>query len=441
MRGRRSRLMIAGLAAVASVATVSGAAQSGAAPRATGLHVDRTFGGGRGFVTTRISGTFALAYGATVVSRGAIVVAGQASPPNGNGQVVVARYLPSGRLDPAFGSRGIFQSTFPAADAPFVANAIALDRRTGKLVVGGGYGQGSMLVMRLTPNGRLDRTFGPRGSGFATVAIGGTANSVAIQRDGRILLGGSNANRAGRPFVVARFSRDGLLDRSFAQRGVAQVRFWNPSAAAGTNVASLVPTADGGFIAAAHIDYIGGSGHHTGGHGAAGVFRMTRRGAPFRGFGSGGHTQITFFTRTRVPQSWYPCAMTVDGRGRVAVTGGGGPNGGMLFTARLTSRGVLDSSFGGTGRGRAVTHRMGGNGVLTCGMTSTSAGVLTIAVQSKIMQLLPSGIPNKRFAPKGIFAVSKPKGVYINALVTSGPGRVVAAGSAGNAIYVSRWVN
>jgi uncharacterized delta-60 repeat protein len=436
MAGRLTSLTITGLVAVAALAPPSGAAL-----RAGGFRVDRTFGGGRGFVTTRISGTSSVAYGATAVSRGDIVVAGQASPPDGNGQVVVARYLPSGRLDPGFGTRGIFQSTFPTADAPFIANAIAVDRPTGKIIVAGGYGQGSMLVMRLTGRGRLDRTFGLHGSGFATVEIGGTANSLAIQRDGRILLGGSNANRPGRPFVVARFTRNGVLDRSFAHGGVAQVLFWNPSAAAGTNVATLVPTADGGVIGAAHIDYIGGTGHHTGGHGASGVFRLTRHGVPFRAFGTGGHAQITFFDRRRVPQTWYPCATTVDGRGRVAVTGGGGANGNMLFTARLTSRGVLDRSFGGAGNGRVMTPRIGGEGVLICGMTSTRAGVLTIAVQDKVAQLLPSGVVDKRFARGGIFTIPKPKGVFVNDFVTAGSGRVVAVGSTGNAIYVSRWVN
>jgi uncharacterized delta-60 repeat protein len=121
-----------------------------------------------------------------------------------------------------FASHGIFESAFPAADAPFVATAIARDRRTGELVLGGGYGQGSMLVMRLTAKGRLDPTFGAHRSGFATVEVEGIANSLAIQPDGAILLGGSNANRNGRPFVVARFTRDGVLDRTFGHRGIAQ---------------------------------------------------------------------------------------------------------------------------------------------------------------------------------------------------------------------------
>jgi uncharacterized delta-60 repeat protein len=389
-------------------------------------------------VTTRFPGTEALAYGAVVLPGGKIVIAGQASPPSGNGQVVLVRYLSNGRLDRSFGSDGVFESAFPAADAPFGATAIARDRRTGKLIVAGGYGQGSMLVMRLTPGGRLDPTFGASRSGFATVEVGGIASALAIQRNGGILLGGSNANRPGRPFVVARFTRNGTLDRSFGHRGVAQALFWNPSAGSGAGL-SLATTPDGGVIASGHIDYIGGTGGASGGHGSAGVFRLTPRGRPLRSFGTRGHVQITFFTRNRAPESWYPCAMATDGRGRIIVTGGGGTRRSALLTARLTPRGALDPAYGGSGNGRTSTPGVGGNAVTTCGATATSAGALTVAVQSRVAQLRPDGLANRRFARGGVIKIAKPAQVFVNALIASGARRFVMAGSAGNAVYVSRY--
>jgi uncharacterized delta-60 repeat protein len=413
-------------------------AGSAAVSAAAGIRVDRGFGSGRGFVTTRIPGTNAVAYGAVVLPGGKIVVAGQASPPSGDGQIVVARYLRNGRLDRSFGSGGVFESAFPAAAAPFLADSIARDRRTGKLVVAGGYGLGSMLVMRLTSGGRLDPTFGAHRSGFATVEVGGFANTLAIQPDGGILLGGSNANRPGRPFVVIRFTRNGTLDRGFGHRGVAQELFWNPSAGSGAGL-SLAPTRDGGVIASGHIDYIGGTGGATGGHGSAGVFRLTRRGRPLRAFGTRGHVQVTFFTRARAPESWYPCAMTTDGRGRITVTGGGGNRRSALLTARLTPRGALDRSYGGSGNGRATTPGVGGDAITTCGATSTRAGLLTVGVQSRLAQLLPDGLPNRRFARGGVARIDRPAQVFINALIPSGSQHFVTAGSAGNLLYVSRY--
>jgi uncharacterized delta-60 repeat protein len=430
---RTSWLALAGLSA--AIVTPAAPAASGS----RGLRLDRTFGGGRGFVTTKIAGATSLAYGASVVGAGAIVVAGQASPPSGNGQVLVVRYRPNGQLDSTFASRGIFQSAFPSADAPFSATAIARDRRTGKLIIAGGYGQGSMLVMRLTADGRLDPTFGAGRSGVAKLDVGGFANALTIEADSSILLGGFNANRPGRPFVVARFTPGGVPDRTFGHRGIAQALFWNPKAASSAGILRLVPTPDGGVIAFGHIDYIGGTGGGTGGHGSAGVFRLTRSGLPLRTFGNSGHTQITFFGRASVPESWYPCEMAVDGRGRIIVTGGGGTHRTALFTARLTPQGGLDRSYGSTRDGHAITPGIGGNAITTCGVTSTRAGELTVGVGSKLAQLLSNGLPNSRFAPRGVFTIRSPKQVSINALIGSGR-RLLVTGSAGSAIYVGRYL-
>jgi uncharacterized delta-60 repeat protein len=412
---RRAWLALLALLAVGVAPAAAGERSATHGPR-----LDRTFGQGRGFVTTPIPGSFALAYAAVVLGDGDILVAGQASPPSGDGQVVVVRYLPDGQLDPSFASHGIFESAFPSANGPYIATAIAQDRGTGKLVIAGGYGQGSMLVMRLTADGRLDSTFGARRSGFATVDVGGIANSLAIQPNGGIVLGGSNANRNGRPFVVARFTRNGMLDRAFGRAGIAQAMFWNASAASSAGVNSLAMAPDGGIVASGHIDYIGGTGPGSAGYGAAGIFRLTTG-------------------RASVPESWYPCAMTVDQQGRITVTGGGGTRSSALLTARLTPRGALDRSYGSARNGRSVLAGVGGNAITTCRDASTRTGEITVALQSTLAQVLPGGLPNVRFAPRGVFSISKPRDVFINSLVRVRR-RVLVAGSAGNNIYVGRYL-
>ena len=61
------------------------------------------------------------------------MVAGQATPSSGNGagQVLVAKYDHSGKLDPGFGTLGVYRSSFPDADGPFIANGIAEDSTGG----------------------------------------------------------------------------------------------------------------------------------------------------------------------------------------------------------------------------------------------------------------------------------------------------------------------
>jgi uncharacterized delta-60 repeat protein len=425
------------LLALITVSVAAAAAPERATP--SGPRPDRTFGGGAGYLTTPVHGSSAVAYGAVVLTDGDIVVAGQASPPSGDGQVIVARYLADGQLDRGFATKGVFESTFPSATAPYIATAIAQDRRTGKLVIAGGYGQGSMLLMRLTADGRLDPTFGAHGRGFTTVAVGGIANALAIQPNGALVLGGSDANRNGRPFVVARFTRNGVLDRAFGRRGIAQALFWTPSVASSAGVNSLAAAPGGGIIASGHIDYIGGTGHGKAGYGTAGIFRLTKNGRPFRAFGTAGHTQVTFPGPAGVPQAWYPCAATVDQLGRITVTGGGGTRRSALLTARLTPRGALDRSYGAARTGRTAVPGVGGNAITTCGDASTQAGEITVAIQSTIAQILPDGSPNRRFAPTGVFTISKPRRVFINSVLRSGH-RVVVAGSAGNNIYVGRYL-
>jgi uncharacterized delta-60 repeat protein len=418
-----------------------GVAAAAASERTTppGPRPERAFGRGTGFVTTPVPGSSAVAYGAVVLKDGDIVVAGQASPPSGDGQVVVARYLADGQLDQRFASHGVFESSFPSASTPYIATAIAQDGGTGKLVVAGGYGQGSMLLMRLTADGRLDPAFGAHRSGFTTIPVGGIANALAIAPNGAIVLGGSNANRNGRPFVVARFTRDGVLDRAFGRKGVAQALFWTPSAASSAGVNSLALAPGGGIIASGHIDYIGGTGHGKAGYGTAGVFRLTRTGRPFRAFGTGGHTQVKFLGRAGVPQAWYPCAATVDQRGRITVTGGAGGRRSALLTARLTPRGALDRSYGAARNGRTTVPGVGGNAITTCGDASTRAGEITVAIQSTLAQIRPGGRPSHSFAPRGVFTISKPRRVFINSVLRSGR-RVVLAGSAANKIYIGRYL-
>ena len=411
------------------------AAAAPASWAAKGARPDPTFGSGRGWVTTSIPGGSSVAYGATVIAGGKIVIVGQWITNSGNGQVIVVRYLRNGRLDRTFGSGGIFRSALPTADGPFTGLAVAPERSTGRLLVTGGYGLGSILVLRLTPNGRLDRSFGPKRTGLATTPVGGIGESLVIQRNGGILVGSSNENQNGRPMVVARYTRNGVLDRRFGSGGLAQALFWNPDLTSSAGVQGLALAPDGGILASGHLDYIGGDGH-----GTAGVFRLSAGGRPLSSFGSGGHVEIGFKNTSGGGNAqWFPCAMTVDSRGRTTVTGDGstGP-GAALLSARLTSSGRLDPSFGTAGR--SVVPGLLNSSDTTCGAAPAAAGGLTVGVGHTLAALQSNGAANTRFAPGGILTITKPAHVGINALARSGSYSFVAAGFAGDNLYVARYL-
>src|SRR5205085_2508804 len=95
----------------------------------------------------------------------------------------------------------------------------------GKLVIAGSgrdgtYGPLTFAAVRLTTNGSLDRSFGQ--DGIVNVPIGSysIANAVALQSDGKIVLGGT-ALEAHNEFAAARLNPDGSLDTTFSGDGIA----------------------------------------------------------------------------------------------------------------------------------------------------------------------------------------------------------------------------
>src|SRR3954447_15637844 len=429
MRMRRS---LPGLLALA-LALVAALAPAGAQAGLPGAaRPDLSFGGGRGYVTLELGGQSTIAYAATATSDG-IVVAGQAFPNgNGTGQVLVAKYDSSGKLDANFGTQGIYRSSLPETDGPFVATAVARDAH-GRLLVAGGYGLGSALGLRLPASGQRDGTFGT--GGLTTIPVGSTAQSMAVQRDGRILVGASNQNENGRPMVVVRLTSSGAVDHRFGTNGKTEILFWDANHASSAGVTGLAATANGTIVGAGHIDYIGGDGH-----GSAGVFRLTAGGHLDPGYGTAGGAEVAFTNPDGSFAQWFPCAMTLSPSGLATVTGDGSTAAGdAILTTRLTATGVPDPSFGTAGDGRVVVQGASGGEDTTCG-AAARAGVFTLGAGSSFAQLLRDGKPNANFAPGGLTNIGTPAGVGINAIVMPRPHRAVVAGSVGSNLYVSRWL-
>lgn len=147
---------------------------------------------------------------------GATTAARQERPAGGPGpdDVAVARYLPNGRLDPAFDGDGRLTTDFSGEDH---ANSVAL-QKDGRIVVAG-YSSiadhPSFALARYLRNGRLDRTFGGDGrvtNNFSTFAV---AYALAVQQDGRIVAAGQAIGGTDLDFGLARYLKNGRLDPTF----------------------------------------------------------------------------------------------------------------------------------------------------------------------------------------------------------------------------------
>lgn len=130
-------------------------------------------------------------------------------------EVLEDRLTPSGGLlDPTFGSGGIVHLPH-ATDQEAREVAVQPDGKVvvaGVIVPRGGYAY--ITVQRLNTDGSLDTTFNNTGS--LTIKSGKVDSlaALALQPDGKILIGGSGGNSGGE-FLVARVNPNGTLDTSF----------------------------------------------------------------------------------------------------------------------------------------------------------------------------------------------------------------------------------
>ena len=229
--------------------------------------LDGTFGG-TGMVTTHFDGRD---FGSSVAVQpdGKIVVAGLGQANNsGNGKFIVLRYNPNGTLDTSFDGDGRASINF-GSQSRFGDMAIQPD---GKIVLVGSRinthlfdeTDNDFVVARLLPSGRLDQTFGGydylthQRRGWAGVELGGHsdyARAVAIQADGKIVVGGTALVDNSRRFAVARLKPDGALDNSFDADGRATTQFPDQFADAGViTLNDLAIQRDGKLIAAGTAD-------------------------------------------------------------------------------------------------------------------------------------------------------------------------------------------
>lgn len=170
--------------------------------------LDLTFQG-TGIVTASVSPTEDRGTDAVLQPDGKIVVSAYAnSPATGKSEFAALRFSPDGTLDPTFSGDGML--TIYQGDNYNAAYAVAL-QPDGKIILGGSVHSGlsagsNMGLVRLLPNGSPDLTF--EGDGTAEFEASPSSESIynmSVQSDGKIAVAGYVRIGSYNSIVVARF--------------------------------------------------------------------------------------------------------------------------------------------------------------------------------------------------------------------------------------------
>ncbi len=189
---------------------------------------DRSFGSGglvKGPAVSSPLGTGSVGRSVAVQSDGKIVVVGRATTSDASGTdgILIERFNSNGSIDGTFGSHGVVTVLTSQLGDGY---AVAL-QPDGKIIATGSAdanGSGGLTprvaVVRLNANGSLDSGFGAGGIDVLDLGAYSYALAVAEQKDGKIVIGGSQAPGLQVPnALIARLTAGGALDPSFGSGG------------------------------------------------------------------------------------------------------------------------------------------------------------------------------------------------------------------------------
>jgi uncharacterized delta-60 repeat protein len=290
--------------------------------------------GGDGIVVRDFGGT-EVCTAVAVLPSGRILAAGRSTP----GFVFLARFKPGGALDATFGKQG--RKLVPMGANGGVGGLEVLP--DGKILVAGN-DDTKLMVLRFRASGKLDTTFG---GGDGSVRLGARQQdygyALAVQTDGRILVGGADWNGVGEQyrFLVARFTATGKIDTTFSGNGWTELD-WT---AGDDEIYGLAVTGSGRIVAA------GFASQGPGGNDLA-MTRFKPSGGLDTGFGVNGRVQTDFAGGSETARGIVRQGKKILAVGYTAAASGD------VVVARYRPGGGLDPTFGG-GDGFVITDIAG----------------------------------------------------------------------------------
>jgi uncharacterized delta-60 repeat protein len=285
-------------------------------------------------------------------------------------QVALARFNTDGSADASFGVNGhlltLVGTTFPGDT--FTTRM----QSDGKILVCGTHTVGSAdhyILLRYNSNGSLDDSFD--GDGILITSLIGRCNTVEVQTDGKILMGGYINVSGNGDFAIARYNPDGTPDESFDTDGIATLNIGtasNPGALSDDEVTDMIIQSDGKIIAAGKR-YAAAEEDMN--------FALAR-------FNADGTLDMDFAvygkTVTDFGGNESPVNLHMLSNGKLLLTGAVMPENGFdptVVIAKYDANGFLDTSYG-TGGKVVQNYGVAGGGGITTSSVVDAAGKLLV---------------------------------------------------------------
>jgi len=219
---------------------------------------DLSFGtGGQVVTAVRQASISDQAFAVAVQPDGKILVAGLVFNRSYHSDFALVRYTPAGTLDASFGTQGRVITTVGNGYALSGAHAVAV-QPDGKILVTGiapsDRKVSRVALLRYTASGSLDPAFGDHGVTTTAVGSGATndaANTIMLLKDGRILVAGSTRSASSPSgFALLRFLASGKLDPSFGKQGKVVTVVGRSDGDHAASAKGMTVLADGGILLA-----------------------------------------------------------------------------------------------------------------------------------------------------------------------------------------------
>ena len=255
-------------------------------------------------------------------------------------------YVGSGCIDAAFGVNGLRMLPGETMEA----TALQSD---GKIVTAGSGpgigGPADAVIVRMNPNGTLDNTFGDVDLQDPLVRLGyryddvdglsNRARALAIQPDGRIVIGMTRVEQGVVQWTIVRLESNGDRDITFGNGGVVRLNYWNSGI--GLVINGIAVQSNGRIVAS----------------GGDWVARFNYDGSPDTTFGTNGVVN----NLAPIMSSSSIAIQVIQGQDRIVLGGyqtyttgkGRTTQHNEYSVVRLLPSGQLDTSFGTGGKANA----------------------------------------------------------------------------------------